>query len=144
MTNGMKKICNKIVAVLEGGYDLKALEISTEAVVRTLQLTSGDQEGFDNLIANLSDTPGLTLSQLEMGSMMNVREQFKQTASNLAKLLKKQWPFLADLICEKSKKRKGSSDSNSSNASGGFQSLGALSSSKDGIELKQRTMSMQD
>jgi len=36
MTNGMKKICNKIVAVLEGGYDLKALEISTEAVGRTL------------------------------------------------------------------------------------------------------------
>ena len=36
MTYGMKKICSKSVAVLEGGYDLKALEISTEAVVRTL------------------------------------------------------------------------------------------------------------
>jgi len=77
MTNGMKKICSKIVAVLEGGYDLRALEVSTEAVVRTLQLATGDQEGFDNLIASLSNTPGLTSNQLEIGSMINVREQFK-------------------------------------------------------------------
>ena len=36
MTWGLRSLCKKVVAVLEGGYDLHALEVSTEAVVRTL------------------------------------------------------------------------------------------------------------
>jgi len=39
---------------------------------------------------------------------LNARESFKQTASNLAKLLKKYWPVLSHLVVEKSRKRTGS------------------------------------
>jgi acetoin utilization deacetylase AcuC-like enzyme len=36
MTWGLRALCKKTVAVLEGGYDLNALEVSSEAVIRTL------------------------------------------------------------------------------------------------------------
>lgn len=36
MTWVLKKICKRTLVVLEGGYDLNALEASSEAVVKTL------------------------------------------------------------------------------------------------------------
>ena len=42
MTQGFKKLCNKIVVVLEGGYDLQALEVSTYAVIRTLAINKDE------------------------------------------------------------------------------------------------------
>lgn len=45
---------------------------------------------------------------METEALMHIRESFKQTASNLAKLLKNYWPFVASLICEKPRKRTGS------------------------------------
>ena len=62
---------------------------------------------------------------METSCQINVRESFKQIASNLAKVLRKQWPGLGHLIQEKSRRRTSSninSDdlSNESNSKGGF------------------------
>lgn len=107
MTWGLRNLCKKTVAVLEGGYDLNSLEVSSVAVIRTLQLCPEDITGFNNLLSELSHRE-TSLSQLETEAFIHIRESFKQTASNLAKLLKNYWPFLSGLICEKSRKRTGS------------------------------------
>lgn len=65
------------MAVLEGGYDLDALRVSSEAVVRTLMLDCDHQETFNQLLGQLSENPGITLQQLEMESQINVRESFR-------------------------------------------------------------------
>lgn len=54
MTWGLRKLCKKTVAVLEGGYDLHSLEVSSEAVVRTLQISPEDISGFNSLLSELS------------------------------------------------------------------------------------------
>lgn len=76
------------MAVLEGGYDVQALEVSSEAVVRTLLLPPDDKDGFAKLLQELSGRPEQSLTQMETEALINPREAFKQTASNLAKLLK--------------------------------------------------------
>jgi len=47
MTWGLRNLCKKTVAVLEGGYDLDALRVSSEAVVRTLMLDCDHLETFN-------------------------------------------------------------------------------------------------
>ena len=42
MTWCLRSLCKKTVAILEGGYDLEALRVSSEAVVRTLMLDTKD------------------------------------------------------------------------------------------------------
>jgi acetoin utilization deacetylase AcuC-like enzyme len=39
MTHGLSKICPKVAVILEGGYDLDALAISSLAVIMTLQIS---------------------------------------------------------------------------------------------------------
>jgi len=55
MTWGLRALCNKTAVVLEGGYDLEALERSSEAVVRTLLVNPKDTDGFNSLLAKLSE-----------------------------------------------------------------------------------------
>lgn len=62
MTWGLRNLCPKTTAILEGGYCLEALECSSEAVVQTLMVNPGDLEGFNKLLSELSGTEGLTLS----------------------------------------------------------------------------------
>ncbi len=50
MTWGLRTLCKKTVAVLEGGYDLDALRVSSEAVVRTLMLDCDHIETFNQLL----------------------------------------------------------------------------------------------
>jgi acetoin utilization deacetylase AcuC-like enzyme len=50
MTWGLRSLCKKTVAVLEGGYDLDALRVSSEAVVRTLMLDCEHPETFNQLL----------------------------------------------------------------------------------------------
>jgi acetoin utilization deacetylase AcuC-like enzyme len=38
MTWSFRALCPKIVVALEGGYDLNALEVSSEAVIQTLRI----------------------------------------------------------------------------------------------------------
>jgi acetoin utilization deacetylase AcuC-like enzyme len=54
MTHGLKKIQPCTAVVLEGGYSLEALEVSTEAVVRTLQKHPDDDYGFNQLLKELN------------------------------------------------------------------------------------------
>jgi acetoin utilization deacetylase AcuC-like enzyme len=53
MTQGLRALCPKIVAVLEGGYCLEALEVSSEAVIQVLRLHPNDKEGYENLLISL-------------------------------------------------------------------------------------------
>ena len=43
-----------MMVVLEGGYDLGALEISSEAVVQTLRINHQEQEQLDKLLQTYS------------------------------------------------------------------------------------------
>ena len=61
MTWGLRKLCQKTAVILEGGYDLEALERSSEAVVRTLLVNPNDTDGFNTLLAELSETEGMNL-----------------------------------------------------------------------------------
>lgn len=65
MTHGLRAIQKRLAVVLEGGYDLPALRRSSEAVIRLLLLNPLDTAGTNNLIEQLAEKPGLTLSQLE-------------------------------------------------------------------------------
>jgi histone deacetylase 6 len=53
MTKGLRQIQPKLAVVLEGGYSLEALEVSSEAVIRTLKLNPDDQEGYSKLLRDL-------------------------------------------------------------------------------------------
>jgi len=55
MTQGLRSLCQKMAVVLEGGYDLAALERSSEAVIQTLLVNPHDHEKFDKLLAELSE-----------------------------------------------------------------------------------------
>jgi hypothetical protein len=94
MTQGFRALCPKIVVALEGGYDLNALEVSSEAVIETLRLHPKDNEGFERLLQRLGCEEGTSMEQLRIKSMIHPRESFKQAASKLAKVLIKHWPFL--------------------------------------------------
>lgn len=50
------------MAVLEGGYELKSLEASSEAVVKTLLLPPDDKDGFTKLLQELSGQAETSLS----------------------------------------------------------------------------------
>jgi acetoin utilization deacetylase AcuC-like enzyme len=38
----MRLLCHKVAVVLEGGYDLNALSVSSEAVIETLRIHYND------------------------------------------------------------------------------------------------------
>jgi len=89
MTQGLRNLCKKTAVVLEGGYDLEALEKSSEAVIRTLMINPNDKDKFDELLVELSGVEGTSQTQLETAAQINVRPSFKQVACNVAKVLKK-------------------------------------------------------
>ena len=62
MTWGLRNLCQRTAVILEGGYDLAALERSSEAVVRTLLVNPQDLESFNSLLAELGENADLTLS----------------------------------------------------------------------------------
>ena len=51
MTQGLRSIQPCISVILEGGYSLEALEVSTEAVFKVLQQDPKDHESFNALLA---------------------------------------------------------------------------------------------
>lgn len=89
--------------VLEGGYSLEALEVSSEAVIRTLQLNPRDSDGFNDLLRGYGIKEELcTYEKLAFESLQNPRYSFRLTMSALSKLIKKQWGHLVEhLIFEK-------------------------------------------
>ena len=63
--------------ILEGGYDLTALERSSEAVVRTLLINPGDLTSFNKLLAEYTEREDMNLEQLVSESLLDVRESFR-------------------------------------------------------------------
>lgn len=57
-----------MAVVLEGGYSVEALEVSSEAVIRTLQIDPKDKAGIDKHLGELSGDENITYSQLETSS----------------------------------------------------------------------------
>ena len=53
MTQGLQKICDKLLVVLEGGYNLDALAISSEAVVGTLITGPTQTDDINKLLSTL-------------------------------------------------------------------------------------------
>ena len=110
-----------MTVVLEGGYDLEALEVSSEAVVKTLLINPNDTSAFNSLLAELSGKEEITYESMQAHALDNIRESWKNMSSNVAKVHKKSWPCLSHLICEKLKRRSSgmSQNSDSSNESRG-------------------------
>ena len=63
--------------ILEGGYDLAALERSSEAVVKTLLINPGDLTSFNKLLAEYTEREDMNLEQLVSESLLDVRESFR-------------------------------------------------------------------
>lgn len=51
ITQGLRSIQNRVAVVLEGGYNLESLEVSSEAVIKVLKASPGDSEAFDGIVA---------------------------------------------------------------------------------------------
>ena len=100
-------IQNRIAVVLEGGYSLEALEISSEAVIQTLKTSINDTESFNTVLEKYgAEEDRNSYEKILKVYMEFPRYSFRVTASNLAKLLKKQWPKQVEgLIFEKSRRK---------------------------------------
>ena len=90
-----------MAVVLEGGYDLATLERSSEAVIKTLMINPNDTEAFNSLVKELSEQKQTSYESMQTHSQANIRESFRNMASNVAKAHKKCWPSLNHLIFEK-------------------------------------------
>ncbi len=58
------------MVALEGGYDLNALEVSSEAVIQMLRVHPMDTDGINKLLADLGCPEGTTMEQLRIKSML--------------------------------------------------------------------------
>lgn len=139
MTQGLRKIQNCLAVVLEGGYSLEALEVSTEAVVRVLKTDPNDEAAFKTILNDCGAPEGKdTYQSLAEDSLLYPRYSFRVTISNLSKLIKKQWGKIVEpLIFEKPRRKSSNAKSEKSNNSEGQRhSVGAC--------LRGRLNSMDD
>jgi len=106
ITHGLRKIQKCTSVVLEGGYSLEALARSSEAVFQTLKIHPEDDESFNEHLEKLG-CPEEVKSYELLGkeSLMNPRYSFKCKISDIAKLIKKTWPIVEDLIFEKPRRK---------------------------------------
>lgn len=56
MTQGLRNIQPCIAVVLEGGYSLESLEVSSESVFNVLQTHPNDNEAFNQILEDLGAT----------------------------------------------------------------------------------------
>lgn len=77
MTQAFRLLCPKVVVALEGGYDLNALEVSSEAVIETLRIHPLDNDGIEKLLQTLGCEDGTTMEQLRIKSLIHPRESFR-------------------------------------------------------------------
>ena len=128
--------------VLEGGYSLEALEVSSEAVVRVLQTNPNDNAAFQQVLEDFgAPEEKNTYDKLAQDSLLYPRYSFRVTISNLSKLIKKQWGKIVEpLIFEKPRRKssaaKSEKSSNSMVSDGKHQGAGA--------SLRGRVNSMDD
>lgn len=87
MTQRLLEICPKIIAVLEGGYDLKAITKCSEAVVRVLK---GQKLPIEEIEANQS------LEEMYMNSQPH--KEAKRVVTSVAKYVHKKWDCVQQLV----------------------------------------------
>lgn len=106
-----------MAVVLEGGYSLEALEISSESVIKTLQTDPKDSEAFNAILEEYGAPEETnTYEKLVQQALMYPRYSFRVTASNISKLIKKQWgKVVEDLIFEKPRRKSSAQSKKSSN-----------------------------
>lgn len=121
MTQGLRKIQNCLAVVLEGGYSLEALEVSTEAVVKVLKANPNDEAAFQKIVEEYGAVEGKnTYQSLAQDSLLYPRYSFRMTISNLSKLIKKQWGKIVEqLIFEKPRRKSSNTKSEKSSNSDG-------------------------
>ncbi|TNV78176.1 hypothetical protein FGO68_gene13176 [Halteria grandinella] len=91
MTYGLMKNCEKVIALLEGGYNLKSLAVSSESVLETLFVNK--EEEFNKLLSKLAGsdiTYDIMADQSQKLANSNVRE----VSNTLKELLKNNWKCL--------------------------------------------------
>ena len=71
---------------MEGGYDLKALEVSSKAVVQTL-LTEPTIKGINNILQTPYD-------KMKGKALEAPKKEWVKTVENLSHKLVKYWPVL--------------------------------------------------
>ena len=81
MTYGLLRICPRIVAVLEGGYNLKMLPKCVEAVVKAMMLDPDDEEGFRELMQ------GESYEEIAASAREQVKKEFVNVSENINMLL---------------------------------------------------------
>lgn len=78
MTQTLRQLCPKIVVVLEGGYDLHALSVSSEAVVQTLRIHPNDTESLNKYLTELYEE-----NQQREGKVTNEENKTETASINL-------------------------------------------------------------
>lgn len=81
--------------VLEGGYNLNSLKVSSMAVIRTLQLNPNDSEAMNGLLQELSGDETITYESLREQALDKPRNTFEATAVKLQATLCEHWKDLA-------------------------------------------------
>ena len=139
MTQGLRNIQNCIAVVLEGGYSLEALEVSSEAVFKTLQNNPKDDVAFQELMESYGQPEELdSYEKLAKAALEHPRYSFRVTISNLSKLLRKTWgKIVEDLIFEKPRRKSSAQSKNSDGHSDG-------SATTPGPGFRNRLNSMDD
>lgn len=69
MTQGLQKICDKVLVVLEGGYNLESIANSTEAIINTLLTHPDNEPKYNELLVELGCENGTTYESLEKSSL---------------------------------------------------------------------------
>lgn len=94
MTHLLKKVCNKLVFALEGGYNLDSLSRCSESIIRTLL---NEMTPFQNLLHN-KHISGLNLDMSRLNSNYFVPSSYSIKQVNLIKEhLEPFWPTLKDV-----------------------------------------------
>ena len=109
MTHGLLTIRSRILVALEGGYNLEALAVSSEAVVRTLMRGASKQKEFNELLGVYEkkygeweegySKDGVYERCIEL-SKTKVRQSFVKLVKKMAKDLVEFWPVLKPLTIE--------------------------------------------
>ena len=87
-----------MAVVLEGGYDLNALEVSSEAVVKTLLINPNDTDSFNSLLVELTGQECVSYDSMKSHAMAKVRESWREMSLKVAELHNTFWPCLNNLI----------------------------------------------
>lgn len=126
--------------MLEGGYSLEALEVSSESVFKTLLLDPRDEEGFNKLLASYDvDETKNTYEKLAIEALKYPRYSFRLTMCALSKLLKKTWGKVVEENIFEIPRRKSTGGSKKSSNSGSairprFSSMDGQNELIDGLQ----------